>query len=133
MVDRARRAVRGIAGASLLLVALLAPTAAQAATNNIFTVAGTTAGLSGDDGLATAAQLWAPTAVAVTSDGGYLIAEITNDRIRRVSASGMITTVAGTIAGLSRATAGLRPRRRSATRSAIAATARRRLPHRRHR
>ena len=67
----------------------------------ITTVAGTMAGLSGDGGPATAAQLATPTEVAVTADGGFLIADRDNDRVRRVSPAGTITTVAGTTAGLS--------------------------------
>jgi hypothetical protein len=62
----------------------------------IRTVAGTgTAGFSGDGGAATEAQLDHPFAVAPTSDGGFLIADIENERIRKVSAAGVITTVAG--------------------------------------
>jgi hypothetical protein len=70
---------------------------AGAATNNIFTVAGTGApGGLGDGGPATAAQLNAPEGVAATADGGFLIADSSNNRVRRVAPSGAITTVAGT-------------------------------------
>ena len=63
----------------------------------ITTVAGTgTPGFSGDGGPATAAQLNLPYSVAVTPDGGFLIADAGNLRVRRVSPSGIITTVAGT-------------------------------------
>ncbi|HEX6714732.1 MAG TPA: hypothetical protein VF066_15175 [Thermoleophilaceae bacterium] len=67
----------------------------------ITTVAGTgLAGFNGDGGAATAAQLSAPTGVQPTADGGYLVADIGNNRVRAVSAGGTITTVAGTgIAG----------------------------------
>lgn len=62
----------------------------------ITTIAGTGAqGFSGDGGAATAAEISVPFAVAPTADGGFLIADIGNDRIRKVSAAGMITTVAG--------------------------------------
>ncbi len=75
---------------------MLLTAAAGDGTNNIFTVAGDgTNGFSGDDGPATQAQLSFPTDVAVTADGGYLIADYQNDRIREVDASGTITTVAG--------------------------------------
>ena len=61
-------------------------------------VAGTTgtAGSTGDDGPATAAQLNNPTRVAVTADGGFLIADTFNNVVRKVSAKGVITRVAGT-------------------------------------
>ena len=60
-------------------------------------VAGTgTAGDAGDDGPATAAQLGLPVGVAVTADGGFLIADTGNNVVRKVSAAGVITRVAGT-------------------------------------
>jgi NHL repeat len=63
----------------------------------ITTVAGTgQVGFSGDGGLATSADLDLPVDVAATRDGGFLIADYGNNRIRRVSAGGTITTVAGT-------------------------------------
>ena len=67
----------------------------------IFTVAGTTPGLSGDGGPATAAQLHSPRDVELATDGGFLIADTGNDRIRRVNVTGTINTVAGTVGGLS--------------------------------
>jgi hypothetical protein len=60
-------------------------------------VAGTgTQGNSGDDGPATAAQLNEPGGVAVTADGGFLIADAGNHVVRKVSSAGVITRVAGT-------------------------------------
>ena len=60
-------------------------------------VAGTgTPGNTGDDGPATDAQLFSPFAVAVTPDGGFLIADSGNNVVRKVSAAGVITRVAGT-------------------------------------
>ena len=61
-------------------------------------VAGTTgtAGTGGDDGPATDAQLIAPRGVAVTADGGFLIADPNSQVVRKVSAGGVITRVAGT-------------------------------------
>jgi hypothetical protein len=60
-------------------------------------VAGTgTAGNTGDDGPATVAQLHEPTGVAVTADGGFLFADDFNNLVRKVSAAGVITRVAGT-------------------------------------
>jgi hypothetical protein len=66
----------------------------------IFTVAGTAQGLSGDGGPATAAQLNGPRDVAAATDGGFLIADTDNDRIRRVDLAGNISTLAGTVPGL---------------------------------
>jgi hypothetical protein len=66
-------------------------------TGIITTVAGTgVQGSAGDGGAATAAQLNAPTGVAATPDGGFLIADFFGDRVRWVSSAGVITTVAGT-------------------------------------
>ncbi len=69
----------------------------------ITTIAGTgVQGYSGDGGPATSAQLSTPFAVAPLSDGGFLIADTGNFRIRRVGPGGTITTVAGTgVAGFS--------------------------------
>jgi DNA-binding beta-propeller fold protein YncE len=67
------------------------------ASGTISTVAGTgTAGFGGDGGRAIGAQLNGPAAVAFTPDGGYLIADQDNHRVRRVNPAGVITTVAGT-------------------------------------
>jgi glucose/arabinose dehydrogenase len=70
---------------------------------HITTVAGTgTAGYSGDGGPATNARLNLPTDVEPAADGGFLIADYGNRRVRRVSPAGVITTVAGTgVAGTS--------------------------------
>ena len=62
----------------------------------LLTVAGTgTAGFSGDGGAATTALLDRPTSVALDGAGNLYIADTNNNRIRRVSAAGMIATVAG--------------------------------------
>jgi RHS repeat-associated protein len=62
----------------------------------ITTVAGTGAsGFDGDGGQATATRLWSPFDVAVGPDGSLYIADFQNRRVRRVSADGIITTVAG--------------------------------------
>ena len=60
-------------------------------------VAGTgTPGNAGDDGPATEAQLHEPVGVAVTPDGGFLITDALNNEVRKVSAAGVISRVAGT-------------------------------------
>ena len=62
----------------------------------INTIAGTgEPGFSGDGGPATQAQLRRPFGVAVDAAGNLYIADANNLRIRRVSANGIITTVAG--------------------------------------
>jgi NHL repeat len=81
----------------------------------ITTVAGTgTAGFSGDDGPASEGQLNSPEGVAVTADGGVLIADLANNRVRRVSPAGTITPSPGAASPDPRATTG-RPPRRSST------------------
>jgi uncharacterized protein (TIGR03437 family) len=61
----------------------------------ITTVAGNgTLGYSGDGGPATNAQLYGPEGVAVDSAGNIYIADMDNNRIRKVS-NGVITTMAG--------------------------------------
>ncbi len=63
----------------------------------ISTIAGSgTQGYSGDGGLATAAELKGPSGIAVDVSGNLYIADIDNRRIRKVNASGIITTIAGT-------------------------------------
>lgn len=63
----------------------------------ITTVAGNdTAGFSGDDGLAINAQLNTPTGVSVDTAGNLYIADQQNNRIRKVSTTGIISTIAGT-------------------------------------
>jgi hypothetical protein len=66
-------------------------------TGTFSTVAGRLgpAGFSGDGGPATAAQLNDPSQVVSTAGGGFLIADTDNERIRSVSPSGTITTIAG--------------------------------------
>jgi len=54
------------------------------------------AGFSGDNGPATQASLFDPMGIAVDASGNMFIADTLNSRIRMVSASGIITTIAGT-------------------------------------
>ena len=66
-------------------------------TGIITTIVGTgTAGYSGDGGLATSATINAPYDVAVDSSGNVYVADLGNQRIRKLTIStGIITTYAG--------------------------------------
>jgi sugar lactone lactonase YvrE len=62
----------------------------------ITTIAGTgTAGFSGDGGPATQAQLNVPVGIAADPAGNVYFADHTNNRIRKISVTGIINTVAG--------------------------------------
>jgi sugar lactone lactonase YvrE len=68
-----------------------------AATGIITTYAGTgTAGSTGDGGAATSARLSGPKAVRLNAAGDLYIADTVNNKIRLVTAAGIISTVAGT-------------------------------------
>jgi sugar lactone lactonase YvrE len=88
--------------AAVAVAALCLATGASAVSGNgtIYTVAGTgAAGFSGDGARGTAAQLNAPAAVAFDGAGNLYIADGGNHRIRRLTAAGVITTIAGTGSG----------------------------------
>jgi uncharacterized protein YjdB len=62
----------------------------------VTTIAGTgTAGFSGDGGPATAAQLNLPAGINIDNTGNLYIADRVNQRVRKVSTSGIISTIAG--------------------------------------
>ncbi len=52
-------------------------------------------GYSGDMGPATAAELWLPDDVVIDNQGNILISDMDNNRIRKVDATGIITTIVG--------------------------------------
>jgi len=92
---RRRWRVAGLAGAVLLLLSALA-LAQLVPTYIITTVAGNgTAGYSGDSGAATSAELDYPSGIFLDSSGNLYIADQVNHRVREVSTSGTITTIAG--------------------------------------
>lgn len=63
----------------------------------ISTIAGTgIAGFSGDGGQARLAQVNFPMGVAVTLDGTIYISDFRNQRVRKISPAGIISTIAGT-------------------------------------
>ncbi len=65
----------------------------------ISTFAGTSgvAGYDGDNGLATLAKLSSPYGIAVSADGSVYIADTANDSIRKVDATGKISTLSITL------------------------------------
>jgi uncharacterized protein (TIGR03437 family) len=74
---------------------ILAAALASAQPGTITTIAGTgISGFSGDGGPATAAQLNLPNGVAIDQNFNIYIADYANSRIRKVSPSGVISTVA---------------------------------------
>jgi hypothetical protein len=91
-------AAAGSGGASGFLIADTGNNRIRRVLNGIITsVAGNgQAGFGGDGDGAQIATLNAPAGVAALPDGSYLIADTGNNRVRRVSPSGIITTVAGT-------------------------------------
>jgi sugar lactone lactonase YvrE len=65
-------------------------------TGIISTIAGNgTAAYSGDGGAATAAELYTPSGVTLDGSGNLYIADQFNNRIRKVTAAGVISTIAG--------------------------------------
>lgn len=97
-----RRQARRLSALAAVLVAaalaIIGRTPANAATGDITTVAGTgTSGYSGDGGPATAAQLNNPNSVRLDQNGDLLVADYSNNVVRRVDhATGVISTIAGT-------------------------------------
>lgn len=67
------------------------------AAGQITTIAGTgSQGFSGDGGPATAADLDSPSGIAADATGNIYLADTHNHRIRLISSTGQITTIAGT-------------------------------------
>lgn len=62
--------------------------------NTLF-AGGDTAGFAGDGGPATSARLNTPQGLALDPDGNLLVADTQNQRIRRITPAGVISTVAG--------------------------------------
>ena len=65
---------------------------------SVFTLAGS--GVSGSaDGPGATAQFYSPTGVAVDGSGNVYVADYNNNRIRKVTAAGVVTTLAGSSSG----------------------------------
>ena len=63
----------------------------------ITTIAGTgTPGYNGDGIMATTAELYQPATVVVDNAGNIYIADVNNQRVRKINTSGIISTIAGT-------------------------------------
>lgn len=64
----------------------------------VTTIAGSGASqhFGGDGGQATSAQLYSPSGIVVDSSGNWYIADTANNRIRKVTNAGVISTIAGT-------------------------------------
>jgi uncharacterized protein (TIGR03437 family) len=69
---------------------------AGATVTTILAGSGASPNFGGDNGLATAAQLYSPSSVAMDSSGNWYIADTSNNRIRMVTPAGVISTIAGT-------------------------------------
>jgi sugar lactone lactonase YvrE len=79
------------------ILAATSTTATTITSGTITTIAGNgTAGFGGDGGPATSAQLYLPAGLTVDSAGNLFIADYVNRRVRKVTSSGVISTVAGT-------------------------------------
>jgi trimeric autotransporter adhesin len=69
---------------------------ATASGYQIHTIAGGgAAGFSGDGGQAVNAQTSAPTGIIVDAAGNLIVSDLGNNRVRKISPSGVITTIAG--------------------------------------
>lgn len=79
----------------LILLLLALPLFGQAQVITTF-AGGGTPGILGDGAAATAGSLLDPNGVCADRHGNIIIADMANNRLRRVDVSGIITTVAGT-------------------------------------
>lgn len=90
------RTILRLITASALLALAVSPIAGGAPGETIRTAAGSAnGGFGGDGGAATSALLTSPSDVAALDGGGFLVADTSNHRIRRVGPDGTIATVAG--------------------------------------
>ena len=68
----------------------------------VTTLAGSTSGYT--DATGASAQFWGPSSVAVDGSGNVFVADANNNRIRKVTSAGVVTTLAGSSYGLVNAT-----------------------------
>ena len=83
--------------AALLILSIPALCPAQSVqTYRIETIAGTgTAGFAGDGGQASSAQFSSPCAAIVDSSGAIYVSDSANNRVRKITSDGTVSTVAG--------------------------------------
>ncbi|MFN7937997.1 MAG: S-layer homology domain-containing protein [Bryobacteraceae bacterium] len=78
-------------------IALLVMIGSLAWGQTITRIAGTgTSGFSGDGGQALAAQFASPRAVGLDANGNLIFVDHGNDRVRKITAAGVVSTIAGT-------------------------------------
>ena len=69
-------------------------------TGSVSTLAGSVSGITGSlDGQGSAAQFNAPQGIAVDSSGNVYVADMNNTRIRKITPSGLVSTLAGSTTG----------------------------------
>ena len=80
-----------------IMAILACISASQSVAQNIYTFAGIagTNGYTGDDSLATVAELSGPSGIACAAGGAVIFADSRNNVVRSVGSSGIITTIAG--------------------------------------
>ncbi|NDC40974.1 MAG: hypothetical protein EBZ77_05405, partial [Chitinophagia bacterium] len=94
MIQKTTIRRKSVFATGLIALFLSLSCAVQAQTINLFAGTGT-AGYSGDGGAATAADINNPAKIAVDGSGNVYFVEGINHTVRKVDASGTITTIAG--------------------------------------
>jgi uncharacterized protein (TIGR03437 family) len=96
IADWGNNRVRKISANGIIAtIAGIGPTPTPCSTPGVCTLSPGCTGFSGDGGPATSASVCSPYSVAVDIGGNVFIADAGNNRIRKVSPGGAITTVAG--------------------------------------
>jgi trimeric autotransporter adhesin len=87
--------VLGVGVATVASVVAATGALGGSGSGTITTIAGSARGFSGDGGPATRARLSQPAGIAVDGKGNVYIADFGNNRVRKISPGGKITTIAG--------------------------------------
>jgi serine/threonine protein kinase, bacterial len=99
------KCLRGAAAVGLAVAGLIVIAGpSQAATGDVITFAGTSSGVGSVDGTGAAASFFSPQGIANDSLGNLYVADTGNNKIRKISPGGVVTTFAGS--GLNVDTAG---------------------------